>query len=69
MNQQMYLLEARATAREREHQLQLSLRHGGLQRRLARPASARRLTLSSLGRRRAARASGGRPTRVVAAGG
>lgn len=69
MNQQMYLLEARATAREREHRLQLSLRDGGIRRRHARPASARRLVLSARGRRRAVRASGGRPTRVVPAGG
>lgn len=64
MNQQMNLLEARAVAREREHQLQLGPRSAPSRRRSSRG----RLPLSSWGRHRP-RATARRWTGILVARG
>lgn len=67
MNQQMYLLEARAVARDREHRV--SPRSGASPRRRARHASARRLAVGSLRRQPAVLETGSRPAGVATARG
>lgn len=69
MNPQMYLLVARAEARERERHLQLRLRHGPAVRRFARRVAGPRHAASPARRAKAAGAADAPATGVVAARG